>query len=73
MKYGIPAMPFLDRIAIVFLILSVFIIVVSLWESRGNHVKGIDMRSVDFRTDPLFNIGAIGSLLILAGLYFVFW
>lgn len=66
-------MPFLDRIAGVFLILSLFIVLVSLWESRGKDHKMIEISREEFRTDPLFNFGAIGSLVILAGLYIVFW
>ena len=73
LKYGTPGMPFLDRIAVVFLILSLFIVVVSLWESKGKDHKRIEMSREEFKTDPLFNIGAIGSLVILAGLYIVFW
>ena len=73
LKYGVPDMPFLDRTGLAFLILSAFIIIVSLWESRGKHMKAIDMTRGEFRTDPLFNIGAIGSLLILATLYWMFW
>jgi len=72
-KYATPDIPFLDRIGLVFLILSGVIIVVSLWESKGRHAKGIQLSRAEFRTDPVFTIGAIGSLVILAGLYYMFW
>jgi solute:Na+ symporter, SSS family len=73
LKYTAPGVPFLDRIALVFLVLSAVIVAVSLWESKGKHEKGIEVSREDFHTDPMFNIGAIGSLVILAGLYYIFW
>jgi solute:Na+ symporter, SSS family len=72
-KYGFPDMPFLDRIVLVFIALSAIIIVMSLWESKGKDHKQIEMSRKEFRTDPLFNIGAIGSLILLATLYVIFW
>jgi SSS family solute:Na+ symporter len=72
-KYAAPDLPFLDRIGLVFLLLSVVIVVVSLWESRGKHAKGIELSREEFRTDPVFTLGAVGSLVILAGLYYIFW
>jgi SSS family solute:Na+ symporter len=72
-KYAAAGVPFLDRIALVTAILSAVIISVSLWEGRGAHEKGIEVSREEFRTDPVFTVGAIGSLVILAGLYLVFW
>ena len=72
-KYLILPIPFLDRIGIVFLILSAIIIIVSLLESKKNQPGAIKLEKELFKTDWVFNVGAIGIMLILAAIYIVFW
>jgi SSS family solute:Na+ symporter len=68
-----PGLPFMNRWAVVFLILGIIIVVISLLESDKNDPKGIDIDNKLFHTGNIFNIGAIGIFTILAVLYTVFW
>lgn len=73
-KFAFPALPFLDRMGLIFLILCGVIITISLYELRGkNDPKGINYSKSMFYTDTPFNIGSIGVCGILAVLYIVFW
>ncbi|MCX6258067.1 MAG: sodium/sugar symporter [Bacteroidia bacterium] len=73
MKKLFPAFPFMDRMGVIFIILSAVAVVVSLLESKTNHPKAITIEKGLFHTDVRFNIGAIGICAILAVLYVVFW
>ena len=73
LKYLYPQLPFLDRIGVVFLIISAIIIIVSLIGSKKNHTGAIELKKELFKTDWVFNLGATGLMLILAALYIVFW
>jgi SSS family solute:Na+ symporter len=73
LKYIFPLLPFLDRIGVVFLVISAVIIVVSLLESKKNHPGAIELKKELFKTDWVFNLGATGLMLILIALYIVFW
>jgi solute:Na+ symporter, SSS family len=74
LKELFPALPFIDRMGIVFLVLSTLIIVISLIEGKGkDHPKSIDISSELFSTSTAFKIGAILIAGITAALYVVFW
>jgi SSS family solute:Na+ symporter len=73
LKYLVPDLPFLDRIGIVFLILSAIIIVVSLTESKKSHSRAIDLKEISFKTDWVFNTLSAGLIAILIVLYSIFW
>lgn len=74
LKFGMPNLPFLDRMGVVFLIISALIIIISLVEGKGkDHPKGIEINKELFRTSMAFKIGAILIVGILAALYTVFW
>jgi len=68
-----PGLPFMNRWAVVFIILGIVIVAISLLESDKSDPKGIDIDKKLFHTGNVFNIGAIGIFTILAGLYTVFW
>lgn len=73
-KFLTPGLPFIDRMGIVFLIISAVIIVVSLYEGKGkDHPKGIEITKDLFTTSTKFKIGAILISGIIAALYIVFW
>ena len=67
-----PMLPFLDRIGVVFLIISAIIIIVSLLTKKVQP-GAIKLEKQLFKTDWVFNVGAIGIMLILAAIYIVFW
>jgi SSS family solute:Na+ symporter len=73
LKYFYPQLPFLDRIGVVFLIISAIIIVVSLIESKKNHQEAIELTGKLFKTDWIFNWLSLGIVLILCFIYFYFW
>ncbi|MBX9851800.1 MAG: sodium/sugar symporter [Cytophagaceae bacterium] len=70
---GLNAIPFLDRMGIIFLILSAVMIVVSLMTKQNKDPKAIEYREGLFKTNMAFNIGAIIIIAIAAILYIKFW
>lgn len=71
---GIWVLPFIDRMGMIFLILSVIMVGISLLERKGeDDPKAIGTSAGTFYTDPVFNVAAIGICLILAVLYTSFW
>ncbi|WP_114749525.1 sodium/sugar symporter [Pleomorphovibrio marinus] len=73
-KFLTPNIPFIDRMGIVFLIISVLIIAISLYEGKGkDHPKGIEITPDLFKTSTKFKVGAILIAGILVGLYSAFW
>ena len=69
-----PDYPFLDRMAITFLIVSAVMILVSLIKpSSDQDSHSIIIDKSDFRVTPAFIMGSVVILGILAGLYTVFW
>lgn len=73
LKYMYPQLPFLDRIGVVFLIISGIIIIVSLLESKKNHPGAIQLEKQLFETDRVFNWLSLGIILILCFIYYIFW
>lgn len=72
-KYLFPEMPFLNRMGLVFLILSLLVVVVTYLEGKGDNPNAIHTNKELFATDSIFNIGAIGITAILSVLYIIFW
>lgn len=73
-KFWMPGLPFIDRMGVVFLIISAIIIVISLYDGKGkDHPKAIEVTPELFKTSTKFKIGAIIIVGILAALYTVFW
>ena len=72
-KFLTPDMAFLNRMGFVFLILLGIIFFISIFESKTDDPKGIDISKKLFHTGTKFNISAIGILIILSVLYTLFW
>ena len=73
-KFAAPAMPFIDRMGLVFVILLAIMAAISLADPRTkDNPKGIDLEPELFRTSTQFKIGALAICLILAALYIIFW
>jgi SSS family solute:Na+ symporter len=73
-KFLTPNLPFIDRMGLVFLIISVLIIAISLFEGKGkDHPRSIVITKDLFVTSTQFKIGAILISGIIAALYIVFW
>jgi solute:Na+ symporter, SSS family len=73
LKYFTPQLPFLDRIGVVFLIISIVIIFVSVIETKENHKGAIELTKELFKTDRVFGWLSLGIVLILGALYYMFW
>ncbi|UZD23827.1 sodium/sugar symporter [Algoriphagus halophytocola] len=74
LKVVFPALPFIDRMGVVFLVLAALMIIISLVEGKGkDHPNSIEISSDLFKTSTAFKIGALLILGITAALYIVFW
>ena len=74
MKMLFPALPFLDRMGIAFVISVGLIVALSLIENKGrDSKKGIVLGLDVIKTDPLFAGLAFGALAITSALYALFW
>ena len=74
--YFIPqlyAIPFLDRMGYIFLILSVIMILISLSTKQERDVKSIHFTKELFKTSKVFNVSAVVIIIILAVIYGIFW
>lgn len=66
-----PALPFMDRVGVVFLLCLLLCVIVSLIKpDQGQRVK---LAGINFVTSSSFNIAAWVILLILTALYVVWW
>ncbi len=74
LKVAFPALPFIDRMGVVFLILAALMIAISLIEGKGkDHPNSIEVNRALFKTSTGFKIGAFIISGIIAALYIVFW
>lgn len=73
LKLAWPALPFIDRVGLVFLLALALAVVVSLATRAAPEKDIIRTDDVEYGTRVGFNIGAIGVLAILAALYTLFW
>ncbi|WP_304517639.1 sodium/sugar symporter [Cecembia rubra] len=74
LKFGLPNLPFIDRMGVVFLIIAALIIAISLFEGKGkDHPNSIEVTKELFKTSMTFKIGAIVIAAIIAALYIIFW
>lgn len=72
-KLAWPALPFIDRVGLVFLLCLATAIGVSLAEGGGRHPKAVDLGAIDFSTRRGFNAGGIAVIVILVALYATWW
>jgi SSS family solute:Na+ symporter len=72
-KFTIPGMPFLDQMAVTFLIISGIIVIISLLQSRENENSGLKLSRRIFKTDKIFNLLSIIVILIFSAIYILFW
>ena len=68
-----PALPFMDRVGLVFLLCLAAAVLVSLWQGQGEQVNAVELSDVNFNTANEFNLSALAVFLILAALYISWW
>ncbi len=73
LKLWWPALPFMDRVGMVFVITAVLAVAVSLLAPGQAARSTISLQGVSTRTSPLFNIASLGVILILIALYATWW
>ncbi|MDP1028589.1 sodium/sugar symporter [Sphingomonas sp. KR1UV-12] len=73
LKYGLPDLPFIDRMGVVFLATLALAVVVSLARPQAREANRVVTSDVSYATASSFNIAAIGVVLILIALYATWW
>lgn len=74
LKLWLPEMPFLDKMLLSFLVTSIIIVFMSLYQGKyKDDPKGIVLEANLYKTDSLFNSYSIVLILILISLYVAFW
>jgi solute:Na+ symporter, SSS family len=71
---GIYEIPFLDRMGFVFLLCCIGMWIISTIENkRGVKTNGLDVDKSMFKVHPVFAVGSLIILGIIAALYTIFW
>jgi SSS family solute:Na+ symporter len=73
LKFAWPALPFMDRVGLVFIGCLVIAIVISLLQHRSEAALRVDLKNIDYSTSTGFNIAALVITAILIGLYATWW
>jgi len=68
-----PSLPFIDRVGLVFILCMLIGILISRMEHGDEHPKAVDYKAVDTSTSTGFNLASLVLILMLAGLYTVWW
>jgi len=68
-----PALPFMDRVGLAFILCMILGMLVSQLEGKGDHPNAIDYASVDTSTSSGFNWATLVIILMLTGLYATWW
>jgi SSS family solute:Na+ symporter len=68
-----PALPFIDRVGLVFVLCILIGVLISRLEGGADHPRAIDYRSVNTRTSAGFNWASLAIVLMLAALYTTWW
>jgi SSS family solute:Na+ symporter len=71
--FGMPDLPFIDRVGIVFLMCLAVGVIVSRIQGPEEHPDAIAYKDVDTHTTGGFNLAALVIILMLAALYAVWW
>ena len=73
LKEAWPALPFMDRVGLVFLLCLAISVLLSLLEKPSQAAMRVDLKGVDYSTSAGFNVAAVAVVVILAGLYATWW
>lgn len=67
------ALPFMDRVGLVFLMCLGLCVVVSLLKPDNNQDSSVNLEQISFKTPSNFNVAALGVIIILVALYATWW
>jgi len=73
MKILAPDLPFMDRMAVVFLVALALAVIASVTVTARSGADTIDTQNVSYGTTTSFNVGALCVVLILIALYATWW
>jgi SSS family solute:Na+ symporter len=73
LKYAWPALPFMDRVGLVFVICIGIAVVLSLLGKRRDAPLKVELKGIDYSTSVGFNVAAAAVTVILVVLYVTFW
>ena len=73
LKLAWPALPFIDRVGLVFLLSLGLAVLVSLITPAATTSEPIRTDDVDYHTPAAFRFGSVGVVAILIALYVLFW
>ncbi|NQZ21755.1 MAG: sodium/solute symporter [Colwellia sp.] len=70
-----PELPFMDRMSLVFFLCLAMMVVISLLtkSSSTTNDSSVSLAEISFSTERSFNIAALGVVIILIGLYTLWW
>jgi SSS family solute:Na+ symporter len=68
-----PALPFMDRVGLVFLACLAIAIVLSLLQPRREAALKVDIKNIDYSTTSGFNLGSVAIIAVLTVIYAVWW
>lgn len=72
-KFAFTGMPWMDQMGYSFLVISAIIVIISMLEKNNLTTKAIPISKDLFKTDNVFNVGAVVITAIIATLYIIFW
>jgi solute:Na+ symporter, SSS family len=72
-KFAWPSFPFMDRVGLVFLLCLAIAVVLSLLQPRRTAALRVELKNIDYSTSAGFNVASVLVIVILIGLYAVFW
>ena len=73
LKFAWPALPFMDRVGLVFLLCLGLCYVVSIMGKPNTTDSSVSLEKVSFDTASSFNIASLGIIIILIALYATWW
>ena len=73
LKYGLPDLPFMDRMGVVFLATLAQAVIVSLARPQASEANRVVTGDVRYTTSTSFNVAAFGVVAILVALYATWW
>jgi SSS family solute:Na+ symporter len=68
-----PALPFMDRVGLVFLLCLGLAVVISLAQPRRESALRVELKQIGYSTSAGFNMAALAVTAILIGLYATWW
>jgi len=73
LKWTWPALPFMDRVGLVFLACLALAVILSLLQRRAERLLKVEIKQIDYSTSPAFNMAALAITAILIGIYWKWW